>query len=372
MYNQKLSRRAVRFLISILLSSLVASISTAQDLSFGAVLSLSGFGAIGGEDERRGLEMAREEINSKGGIANKKVNIIYEDNRSSTRETVSAFTKLAASDKVPVIFGPNWVEFAEVAAPLAQRYRTIMISASAYSETLTKDRPFVFTVRPPLTEDVNEMVEYIRASKITRIAVFHTATGYFDQLMGATLSKLHALRLKPLREFIFNPQTTDFRAALAAVTKSKVEAIIVYLQEGDLSIFLRQLRELHFRGAVFSADLTYYPDIMEDKSKADGVIFIRYITNAQGRMVEKYRTLYGADPSYAAVHAYDNLLIVKAAVEKCGLEIVALRECITDTHYQGVSGLTTFSKDRVINSVSKMTDLMLVKGKEFAPLLDVD
>ena len=71
----------------------------------GAVLPLTGSSATVGEEQRRGIELAVEYINSKGGVLGKPLKVIIEDSGGRAPSAIDAATKLASVDKVPVIIG---------------------------------------------------------------------------------------------------------------------------------------------------------------------------------------------------------------------------------------------------------------------------
>lgn len=85
--------------------SLAAPARAADQVVLGAVLPLTGSSATVGEDQRRGIELAVEYINSKGGVLGKPLKVIVEDSGGRAPSAIDAATKLASVDKVPVIIG---------------------------------------------------------------------------------------------------------------------------------------------------------------------------------------------------------------------------------------------------------------------------
>ncbi|RME58353.1 MAG: amino acid ABC transporter substrate-binding protein, partial [Candidatus Dadabacteria bacterium] len=134
-------------------------------LNVGAIFSLSGYGSIGGQDELKGLQLAIEEENKKGiTLPNGRkafINLVVEDNNSSTRQTLSALTKLIKLSKTYFIIGPNWAEFSEVAASVAQREGVLLISTTGYTPNLAKGKPYVFTCMSSWKDQVKPLVRYI-------------------------------------------------------------------------------------------------------------------------------------------------------------------------------------------------------------------
>lgn len=93
-----------------LLAAACLSFSTlpalAQDVVLGAVLPLSGASATIGDDQRRGIELAVEQINEKGGVlGGRKLRVIVEDSGGRAPSALDAAKKLVTVDNVPVVIG---------------------------------------------------------------------------------------------------------------------------------------------------------------------------------------------------------------------------------------------------------------------------
>ena len=66
-----------------------------KEIRIGAVFCMTGSGKTVGEDTFRGVELAVEQINSKGGILDKKIKLIIEDDQTAPQMSVTATQKLA-------------------------------------------------------------------------------------------------------------------------------------------------------------------------------------------------------------------------------------------------------------------------------------
>jgi branched-chain amino acid transport system substrate-binding protein len=77
----------------------------AGDIVLGAVLPLSGASATVGDDQRRGIELALDQINEKGGVLGSKLRVIVEDSGGRTPSALDAAKKLVTVDKAPVVIG---------------------------------------------------------------------------------------------------------------------------------------------------------------------------------------------------------------------------------------------------------------------------
>src|SRR3990172_11224995 len=76
-----------------------------ENIKIGIVTSLTGNQSPLGTKQKYGYDMMLEEINKKGGVLGKKIQLIYEDDASKPQIAMSAFEKLATRDNVPVVAG---------------------------------------------------------------------------------------------------------------------------------------------------------------------------------------------------------------------------------------------------------------------------
>ncbi len=82
-----------------------AGAASAQDIKIGLVAALTGPSAQSGESITRGLTIAIDELNAKGGILGRKVVLVRRDDESSPPKGIAAARELISNEKVAVLFG---------------------------------------------------------------------------------------------------------------------------------------------------------------------------------------------------------------------------------------------------------------------------
>jgi branched-chain amino acid transport system substrate-binding protein len=87
--------------IAVVAFAAAPSARAAETIKIGAAFALSGSIAVYGEGFKKCIDLAVEEINAKGGIKGKKIEIVYKDNKSNPKDCVTAVRKLITVDKVP-------------------------------------------------------------------------------------------------------------------------------------------------------------------------------------------------------------------------------------------------------------------------------
>ena len=106
-------------------------------IKIGVFLSLTGSTAAYGISALNAIKLATDEVNRKGGIDGKQIELFVEDDHSNTNEVPEIVNKLINRDKVDALIAEPISTRAMMAAPIAQRYRVVMISPASVKPELT-------------------------------------------------------------------------------------------------------------------------------------------------------------------------------------------------------------------------------------------
>ncbi|MGI5879114.1 MAG: ABC transporter substrate-binding protein [Syntrophomonadaceae bacterium] len=107
----------------------------------------------------KGMKMAIDELNAKGGILGKKVEGIYEDNKGDSKEINLIAQKYITRDKVVAMVGDPCTGLTKVAADIAQKNQVVIFSAGATGAGVVEIGDYVFrntmldTVAVPVVVD---------------------------------------------------------------------------------------------------------------------------------------------------------------------------------------------------------------------------
>jgi branched-chain amino acid transport system substrate-binding protein len=160
--------------------ALPGALAQPRTLRLGLLTSMTGPAAATGEDQRRAVTLAVEEINGAGGVpvreagARLRLELSVGDDQTSREGAVSAVTKLIVEDKVHLVFGGLGSAFGMAALPLIREHAVPYVP--------TPSTP-LFTRSPELGPDP------------TKFMVFHyQATGLMH---GAAIADFLAKAVKP-------------------------------------------------------------------------------------------------------------------------------------------------------------------------------
>ncbi len=125
---------------SALATALIPSVGYSQDIKVGLVAALTGQSAQSGESIVRGLTIAIDEINAKGGVlGGKKFVLIKRDDESSPPKGVTAARELISSEKVAALFGGIDTPVSLAIVPIANQNKKPFLGVWAAGTNITKN-----------------------------------------------------------------------------------------------------------------------------------------------------------------------------------------------------------------------------------------
>ena len=131
-----------------LLLTLGAGSATAQaPIKLGDINTYSGIGAPFTGPYRVGVEMAVEEINAKGGVLGRKVEVLFRDDKAQPAEAVKHAQELVESDKVAMITGSFLSNVGLAVSDWAKQNKTMFLASEALTEALTWSKGHDHAVR---------------------------------------------------------------------------------------------------------------------------------------------------------------------------------------------------------------------------------
>jgi len=118
-----------------LLTTVSTQAQAADPLKIGVIAEAQ---AIAGASIPQAAQMAADEINAKGGVDGRKVEIVTYDNHSSSADSVRAFQRAVNEDKVNIVIASYISEVVLALEPWASRLKTPFTSADSISPTTTR------------------------------------------------------------------------------------------------------------------------------------------------------------------------------------------------------------------------------------------
>ena len=123
----------------------------AETYNLGVALGFTGTGSLYSKEQLEGIQVAVDEINAKGGVLNKYlIKVFQQDTQTKPDVGVRTVKDLILRDKVQAVINDYSSAVAVAVKPICKEYKTIHIAAISNSENITKTNysPYTFQVVP--------------------------------------------------------------------------------------------------------------------------------------------------------------------------------------------------------------------------------
>jgi branched-chain amino acid transport system substrate-binding protein len=325
----------------------------------GHVGSMTGSEATFGDSTDKGIRLAIEAANARGGVRGKQIDVKTYDSQGKPEEAAVAATRLIVNDKVTILLGEVASSRSLAMAPIADANKAPMITPSSTNPRVTKDqgkvRPFVFRVCfiDPFQGTV--MAKFSRDTlKISKVAILRdVGNDYSMGLADYFLSKLKELGGTIVDDQSYKAGDQDFKAQLTAIKGKNPEAVYVPGYYTDVALIIRQARELGMKVPFMGGDGWDSAKLYEIGGKAlDGCYFSNHYSadDPSPRIqdfVKRYKEKFGQVPDGLAAQGYDaGQVAVDAMTRAKDFSGASIKEALEQTRdFPGVTGIITINAD---------------------------
>lgn len=340
-----------------------------EPIKVGAVLSLTGNAAEYGQSTQKGMDLAIQEINKN----EKKIEVVYEDEKSTPEGAASAFQKLASVDKLPVVVGFIGSNGVLASAPIANNLKVVLLTTLSSSDDIKDAGDYVFRIRENASSHGIEMARFTKNTlALNRVALFYAnaanGTSYANSFEGE-FEKLGG-------QIVFNDKyiekSGDFRTGLAKIKVVDPDAIYIAGLAPDMAEILKQGKEMGIKAMWLASAGAESPKLIQAAGdSANGLIFTTPAFNPDQdsekikKFVADYKAKYNQAPDFAAANGYDGLMVVYDVIKKFGYGSEEIKSGLYSIkNYQGVGG--DFSFDG-LGEVQKSIMFKTIKNGQFVP-----
>ena len=349
-------KKMLKTALAVALFAILAGCRSNNDsIVLGCLSPLTGEAATYGRSTRRGVELALEEINSRKQLP-KPLRVIFEDDKMSPKDGVSAFQKLVNVDRVPLVIGPFGSSIVLATAPIANQSKTVIITASATADKIADAGDFVFRIVPPNSKQGSDIAQFSFGKLgLKRAAILFQTNDY-----GLTLRDAFDKTFRELGGSIVSAEgyplgATDYRAALTKMKSQKPDLIFYPLHQAEAALMLRQAKELGFTCAFISADGAYTDDLIKTAGSAAEGSYFSTMALAYGvadqeisRFQNQFKAKFNQEPDVYSAYYYEVTNLVASVIATNATSGEQIRKGLAGiagaNAFHGITGVTAFDE----------------------------
>lgn len=319
---------------------------TPTTVKVGVIVPLTGNAGVLGDYTLKGLQLAVEEQNAKGGLLGKKIELDVQDSKGDPKEGVAIAKNMLAQEQKPFLVYSIMSGVTLAIKPETEKNGIILMSAVGTDKFLENSN---YTVRNYVSATTigQNLVPYLKDTmNVKNLVLFHSNNEYGISVRDAVKKNAeeHGLTIstEPYEE-----TSLDYKSLIAAKINKTTECVYVAGVGKGLGTMIKQVRESGYKGKIIGDQLMTFPDVVNVAGDSlKGIPYLDFAfdlnsTNPNSKsFVDSFHNKYKSDPQNFSVITYDGLKLLFGAIEQNnttdGSKLVSALNSTKD--YAGVFG----------------------------------
>lgn len=338
-----------------------------------------------GRDTQDAIRIAMDEINAKGGVLGRKLEMVVADETENPETGISAIKKLTADEKADVLIGGYTSGVTLAQLPHISSAKTIYLGVGAASPAITAkvkqdyDKyKYVFRVGPiNSAHQARQLVDFISGMLIgelgfKKIAIVGENAKWVQDLVPILKKGATEVGADVRMTEFFDASTSDFSPLLSKVKASGAQFLMVILSHASSDTFAKQWYDARvpvpYGGIdVKSMDGDFYERV---GGKSISEIAANYavrapLTSKTVPFFDEFKKRTGRVPVYTAFGAYDAVNAYAAAVERAkSFDTEAVIKSLEKTSITGIAGTVEFDESHDVKAGGKYENLLFAQWQD--------
>ena len=318
--------------------------------------------SVAGASIPQAAQLAADEINAKGGVDGRMIQIVTYDDKSSAADAVRAFQRVVSEDKVHLVIASYISEVVLALMPWASRLKTPLITPGAASNEISvnvhKDyarNKYTFhgyltshALAQSVCDSSKEALVGLLNAKT--VAIMSEDAAWTRPLDAAYKECLPKIGLNVVEHVRFSPDTGDFTPIYNKIEAAKPDLIVTGVAHVGVQPTVQwQNQQVPIAMTGISGQATAATFWANTNGGTQGVLFDSVavpgvaVTSKTIPFADGFKKRFGNAPSYAGYMTYDAMYYVAEAVKRAGaVEADKLIEALEKTDMEGTVGRIQF------------------------------
>lgn len=269
---------------------------------------------------QRGILMAVDEINAKGGIDGIKVEAAIEDHQGVPRVGVDALERLRARDDIQAVL-LSYSTVALATAPICEQHKIFMLDGGSASDSLVGKFSYMFHNRAVASLLVRAALSIPKAQNLKKMAIMAASTADGQSLLHVSQAdwKDAGGTVVDVEQALANAGNIDTQ--IAKLRTSDPDFLAVWEFSPGPGLVLKRAREFGMKQPIIGVE--YTAEIQKVAGDyANGYQFASDYFNPDApdawprRFATAYRAKYGANPEVYAANYYEGIYVIAELIRR--------------------------------------------------------
>ncbi len=324
-----------------------------------------------GETFRNAIDIAFDDINDKGGVRGRKLQLRVGDSEGLPTRAKRVAREFGRDAGILAVIGDFTSSCSMAARPIYQRNNLVQLSPTASHPAYALGSPYSFGIVG--TQD-SESIFMARAA-VETLEKKKIAVVYINNDWGVAAQKFFVEEARRLGAEVvaaepYLEQETDFSNIMNRIRDAEPELLYICSMYQDGVALMKQKQEMGWDNlTVVGPSSLHSPKLLEMGGDAvNGLIlgtkfFAGNPKPGVQQFVDTYRQRYSQTPDQFAALAYDSAVLLAGAIEKAGTDRTAVRDALASL--EAFSGVTGDAEFREYGDARRSATLLQVKDGQF-------
>lgn len=357
------------FTIWLFIVPLLIGVSHADTIRVGTTQPLTGKFKEFGEEQLRGIQMWVHDINSRGALLGKNVELVYFDDYSEPERSALLYRKLIEQEKVDLLIGPYSSASTLAASTIAEENDSPMVASAASAEEIwQRGYRNIFGTDVPAASYMDIAIVTAQKNGAKTFDLISSDGAFSRDVAKGVREELASRGLTLLLDEVYQSDQTDFTALAKKLRDSKGDVLLgaTYLHD---SIAISKALGATGDSSRLDKDmiaLTVGPALREFGDEfgpaAEGIVgvvqWLRSVKKPGSQdFAYRYRLRYGYNPGVHAVVGYSAGQVLEAAVRLAeSTDKDAVRDKLKTMEFHSLMG--SYNVDETGRQVGKRNYLL--------------
>jgi branched-chain amino acid transport system substrate-binding protein len=228
-----------------------ASAQAADPIRIGFSMALTGGLAPNGKSALLAMQLWEKDVNAKGGLLGRPVQLVYYDDQSQHSTVPAIYTKLLDVDKVDLVVGPYATAQIAPAMPIVMQRNLVFITLLGLAVNDAFHYPRYFQIAPngsgakAFTRGFFDLAA-AQTPKPQTVAIAYADQQYSHNSADGARENAQAIGLKVVYDKSYPPPTTDFSPIVRAIQAANPDVLVIASYPPDSVGMVRAIREVGF------------------------------------------------------------------------------------------------------------------------------
>jgi branched-chain amino acid transport system substrate-binding protein len=329
------------------LSTTALSFDAPQPIKVGVTVSLTGSYDIPGKSLINGISMWADDINARGALLGREVEIIYYDDQSDPETSASLYEQLIINDKVDLLIGPYASNLTFAAAAVAEKYGFPMVSGTAAATAIwNQGYRNIFQVDVPAPDYMKGLLHIAKKKDYKKVGILYQDSIFTEEVAMGAKSAAEKMDMEITVFISYENSTTDFSSMVKELADSGTDLLLGATYFDDSIEIVKECKRQNYspRSMAFTGGPSNKEFGVILGPDAEGLMGVTSWIDASREPMAydfdfRYRYIYGIGADSNAAGGYSAGEVLEAAVRLAGtLNKEAVRQQLYEMSFLSIMG----------------------------------